>query len=52
MVNRSDMALQLDLWRVNGLDFKFIESDRLKLLDLLPGNIQDALQHSTVDWKI
>lgn len=51
MVNRSDMARQLDLWRVNGMDFKYIENDRLKLYELLAGNIQSALQDSNVDWK-
>ncbi|KAJ6833517.1 nuclear pore complex protein NUP96 [Iris pallida] len=51
MVNRDDMARQLNLWRVNGLDFKYIENDRLKLYELLAGNIQGALQDSTVDWK-
>ncbi|THU66371.1 hypothetical protein C4D60_Mb05t13440 [Musa balbisiana] len=51
MVNRSDMAQQLDLWRMNGMDFKFIENDRLKLYELLAGNIQGAFQVSSVDWK-
>ncbi|KAJ6794924.1 nuclear pore complex protein NUP96 [Iris pallida] len=51
MVNRDDMARQLNLWRVNGLDFNYIENDRLKLYELLAGNIQGALQDSTVDWK-
>lgn len=51
MVNRSDMGRQLDLWRVNGMDFKYIENDRLKLYELLAGNIQGALQDSRIDWK-
>ncbi|WOL00606.1 nuclear pore complex protein [Canna indica] len=51
MVNRSDMAQQLDLWRMNGMDFKFIENDRLKLYELLAGNIQGAFHASSVDWK-
>ncbi|XP_043720177.1 nuclear pore complex protein NUP96 isoform X1 [Telopea speciosissima] len=50
-VNRSDMARQLDLWRTNGLDFNFIEKDRLRLYELLAGNIQGALQDSVIDWK-
>ncbi|XP_042506658.1 nuclear pore complex protein NUP96 [Macadamia integrifolia] len=50
-VNRSDMARQLDLWRINGLDFNFIEKDRLRLYELLAGNIQGALQNSKIDWK-
>ena len=51
MVNRSDMARQLDLWSVNGMDFKYIENDRLKLYEVLVGNIGGALQGSKVDWK-
>ncbi|XP_008801016.2 nuclear pore complex protein NUP96 isoform X1 [Phoenix dactylifera] len=51
IVNRSDMAQQLDLWRMNGLDFEYIENDRLRLYELLAGNIQGALQGSSVDWK-
>lgn len=51
MVNRSDMAQQLDLWKMNGLDFNYIENDRLRLYELLAGNIQGALQDSLVDWK-
>ncbi|PKA54513.1 hypothetical protein AXF42_Ash000348 [Apostasia shenzhenica] len=51
MVNRSDMAQQLDLWKINGLDFSFIERDRRKLYDLLAGNIEGALQDFSVDWK-
>ncbi|KAJ0988358.1 hypothetical protein J5N97_006714 [Dioscorea zingiberensis] len=51
MVNRSDMAQQIDLWKINGLDFSFIESDRLKLYELLAGNIQGAFQDASLDWK-
>lgn len=51
MVNRADMAQQLDMWKVNGMDFTFIEKERLKLYELLSGNIQGALQDSSVDWK-
>ncbi|MQL78124.1 hypothetical protein Taro_010567 [Colocasia esculenta] len=51
MVNRSDMARQLDIWRMNGLDFQFIENDRLKLFELLSGNIQGACLDSSIDWK-
>ncbi|XP_010261150.1 PREDICTED: nuclear pore complex protein NUP96 [Nelumbo nucifera] len=50
-VNRSDMARQLDLWRMNGLDFNFIEKDRVRLYELLAGNIQGALHSSKIDWK-
>lgn len=51
MVNRSDVARQLDLWRINGLDFNFMEKDRIKLYELLAGNIQGALGDSKLDWK-
>ncbi|XP_057480539.1 nuclear pore complex protein NUP96 [Actinidia eriantha] len=51
MVNRSDIARQLDLWRNNDLDFNFIEKDRIRLYELLAGNIQGALQDIQVDWK-
>ncbi|KAH7683943.1 nuclear pore complex protein Nup98-Nup96 protein [Dioscorea alata] len=51
MVNRSDMAQQIDLWKINGLDFSFIESDRLKLYELLAGNVQGAFQDASIDWK-
>ncbi|KAI3930681.1 hypothetical protein MKX01_037127 [Papaver californicum] len=51
MVNRGDVARQLDLWRINGLDFNFIEKNRLQLYDLLAGNIQGALENSKLDWK-
>ncbi|KAF3793809.1 Nuclear pore complex protein [Nymphaea thermarum] len=51
MVSRSDMASQLEVWRSNGLDFNFIEKDRLRLYELLAGNIQGALHDSVLDWK-
>lgn len=51
MVNRNDMAQQLDLWRNNGMDFNFIEKDRLKVYELLAGNIQVAVSDLSVDWK-
>ncbi|KAF8411532.1 hypothetical protein HHK36_004085 [Tetracentron sinense] len=50
-VNRTDMAQQLDLWRINGLEFNFIEKDRIRLYELLAGNIQGALHDSRIDWK-
>ncbi|KAI4296951.1 hypothetical protein L6164_036867 [Bauhinia variegata] len=50
-VNRSDVAKQIDLWRENGLDFNFIERDRLKLYELLSGNVQGALQDVEIDWR-
>lgn len=50
-VNRSDIAWQLDLWRKNGLDFRFIEKERLNLYELLAGNIGGALRNSKIDWK-
>ncbi|PIA45826.1 hypothetical protein AQUCO_01600220v1 [Aquilegia coerulea] len=51
MVNRSDVARQLDLWRINGLDFNFMEKDRLRLYELLAGNIQGSLGDTKLDWK-
>lgn len=51
MVSRADMARQLDLWKVNGMDFRYIEKERLKLYELLSGNILGALRDSAVDWK-
>ncbi|KAF8377249.1 hypothetical protein HHK36_030624 [Tetracentron sinense] len=50
-VNRTDVARQLDLWRINGLDFSFIEKDRVRLYELLAANIQGALHDSEIDWK-
>ncbi|CAA6665046.1 unnamed protein product [Spirodela intermedia] len=51
MVNRSDVARQLDLWRINGLDFNFIENERLKLYELLSGHVQGAFHETKIDWK-
>ncbi|KAJ0231066.1 Nuclear pore complex protein NUP96 [Hirschfeldia incana] len=50
-VNRDDIMQQLHLWGRNGLDFNYIEKDRVKLYELLAGNIHDALQDITIDWK-
>ncbi|KAL1205558.1 Nuclear pore complex protein NUP96 [Cardamine amara subsp. amara] len=50
-VNRNDILQQLDLWRRNGMDFNYIEKERMKLYELLAGNIHDALQDFTIDWK-
>lgn len=49
--NRSDVSRQLDLWRVNGMDFNFIEKDRIKIYELLAGNIDGALRDAKIDWK-
>ncbi|KAK4764700.1 hypothetical protein SAY86_025790 [Trapa natans] len=49
--NRSDISRQLDLWRMNGLDFNFIEKDRIKIYELLAGNIDGALRDVKIDWK-
>lgn len=49
--NRSDLSRQLDLWRMNGLDFNFIEKDRIKIYELLAGNIDGALHGVKIDWK-
>ncbi|XP_062210054.1 nuclear pore complex protein NUP96 [Phragmites australis] len=51
MLNRSDLAQQLDLWKMNGLDFDYIEEDRLKVYELLAGSVQAALLDSPIDWK-
>lgn len=51
MVNRADVMRQLDLWRINRLDFNFIEKDRLRLYELLAGNIHGALHAVNIDWK-
>ncbi|XP_078444130.1 SUPPRESSOR OF AUXIN RESISTANCE 3 isoform X2 [Wolffia australiana] len=51
MINRSDLARQLDIWRTNGLDFNFLEKERLKLYELLSGNVQTAFCDSKIDWK-
>ncbi|XP_062154861.1 nuclear pore complex protein NUP96 [Alnus glutinosa] len=51
MVNRADVLRQLDLWRINKLDFSFIEKDRLRLYELLSGNIHGALHDVNIDWK-
>ncbi|XP_022714749.1 nuclear pore complex protein NUP96-like isoform X2 [Durio zibethinus] len=50
-VNRSDVAQQLDIWRINGLDFNFIEKGRIRLYELLAGNIHGALHGIKIDWK-
>nr|GMD34284.1 nuclear pore complex protein NUP96 [Ipomoea batatas] len=49
--NRSDIARQLELWSRNGLDFNFIEAERVRLLQLLAGNIHLALHDVNIDWK-
>ncbi|EPS71530.1 hypothetical protein M569_03229, partial [Genlisea aurea] len=49
--NRADIAYQLDLWRKNGLDFDFIEDDRVRILELLAGNIHESLKDVELDWK-
>ncbi|KAK6942110.1 Nuclear pore complex protein NUP96, C-terminal domain [Dillenia turbinata] len=51
MVNRADVAQQLDLWRSNGLDFRFIEKERIRLYELLAGNIHGALHDKEIDWR-
>ncbi|KAM7253943.1 hypothetical protein ACFE04_031625 [Oxalis oulophora] len=51
MVNRSDIARQLDIWKNNGLDFNFIENDRIRLYEFIAGNIHSALHDIKIDWK-
>ncbi|KAG5249766.1 PRECOCIOUS family protein [Salix suchowensis] len=50
-LNHDDIARQLDLWRSNGLDFNFIEKERVRLYELLSGNIHGALHDLKIDWK-
>lgn len=50
-INRSNIVQQLDIWRINGMDFNFIEENRMRLLELLAGNIQGALHDVKIDWK-
>ncbi|XP_071742668.1 nuclear pore complex protein NUP96 [Rutidosis leptorrhynchoides] len=50
-VNRTDIDRQLKLWKTNGLDFNFIEKDRVRLFELLAGNIDAALGEMHIDWK-
>ncbi|KAF5739041.1 hypothetical protein HS088_TW12G00239 [Tripterygium wilfordii] len=50
-INRSDVARQLDSWRMNGLDFNFIERERVRVYELLAGNIHGALDDNKIDWK-
>ncbi|GAB4840310.1 hypothetical protein Ancab_021076 [Ancistrocladus abbreviatus] len=51
MVNRSDIGEQLDRWRLNGLDFNFIENDRIRIYELLAGKIHAASLGKKIDWK-
>ena len=50
-LNRSDVARQLDLWRINRLDFSFIEKSRLRLYELIAGNVHGALFDVNLDWR-
>ncbi|KAJ3673771.1 hypothetical protein LUZ60_005763 [Juncus effusus] len=51
VLTRSDLAEQLEIWRENGLDFDFIESDRVKIYELLSGNVFNAVNDLFIDWK-
>jgi nuclear pore complex protein Nup98-Nup96 len=51
MLNRSDLAQQLDQWKMNGLDFDYIEEEKLKVYELLAGGVHAALLDSPIDWK-
>lgn len=51
MMNRSDISQQLDIWRINGLDFNFVQKDRIRLYELLAGKVHDALCGKEIDWK-
>eukprot|EP00252_Welwitschia_mirabilis_P018640 TRINITY_DN4144_c0_g1_i1.p1 TRINITY_DN4144_c0_g1~~TRINITY_DN4144_c0_g1_i1.p1 ORF type:complete len:1049 (-),score=219.23 TRINITY_DN4144_c0_g1_i1:149-3295(-) len=51
MMNRQFMAAQLEAWQAEGLDFSFIEDERLSLFKLIAGDIQGALGDRKIDWK-
>eukprot|EP01018_Ginkgo_biloba_P038069 Gb_29033 [translate_table: standard] len=51
VINRIDMATQLETWKTEGLDYGYIEKDRLKVYELLAGDIQGSLTGLDVDWK-
>uniref|UniRef100_A0A7N0ZRH1 Peptidase S59 domain-containing protein n=1 Tax=Kalanchoe fedtschenkoi TaxID=63787 RepID=A0A7N0ZRH1_KALFE len=51
MSNRIYVSEQIILWRKNGLDFSLIENDRMRLYELLAGNVHGALGDKKVDWK-
>lgn len=51
MSNRSDLAQTLDQWKMNGLDFDYIEEDWLKVYMLLAGNVHAAFLDLPIDWK-
>ncbi|KAK1586520.1 hypothetical protein Q3G72_003393 [Acer saccharum] len=51
MMSCYDVARQLNLWKVNVLDFNFIEKDRIRLYELLAGNIHSSSRDVTIDWK-
>jgi nuclear pore complex protein Nup98-Nup96 len=52
MLISSDLAQLLHLLKINGLDFDYIEEDRLKVHELLAGTILSALLHSPFDLKM
>lgn len=51
MVTRKDIALQLEIWTDEGLDFSLIEKDRVQLYKLLSGDVEGALIDREIDWK-
>ncbi|KAM2425270.1 hypothetical protein ACFX1W_022730 [Malus domestica] len=51
IVNRTDVAQQLNCWRINRLDFDFIEKNRIRLYELFAGNIHGAFHDVNVDLK-
>ncbi|KAM2215956.1 hypothetical protein ACFXTI_022499 [Malus domestica] len=51
IVNRTDVAQQLDCWRINRLDYDFIKKNRIRLYELFAGNIHGAFHDVNVDLK-
>eukprot|EP00249_Psilotum_nudum_P020782 c27844_g1_i2 orf=809-3991(-) len=51
MTTRKDLALQLDIWSKEGLDCNLIEEERLRIYQLLSGDVQGALGDWEIDWK-
>ncbi|CAH9069669.1 unnamed protein product [Cuscuta europaea] len=49
--SRLDINQQIEIWRINGLDFSFVEMERVRIFQLLAGDIHLALQDVNIDWK-
>ncbi|BBN00670.1 nuclear pore complex protein Nup98-Nup96 [Marchantia polymorpha subsp. ruderalis] len=51
VMNRIDIATQLDVWTSEGLDLSLIEDERLNVYKLLAGDVWGALDNHNIDWK-